>query len=298
MDPWPQYRTDIPYSTESRLNTLEWCIPRPTSRRDSKNIWVVYIHGGAWRDPLINATSFDKAQSILLHTPEVVHIAGFASINYRLSSYPSHPSRPSNPSDNARNARHPDHINDVLKALIHLQETFQFASQYILVGHSCGATLALQVAMKRYWGESTPGIDLKVDPPLAVLALEGIYDLEALVNAHRDISAYQEFVVNAFGTDVSLWNNVSPARADFNHGWPGGKLIVLAHSHEDELVEWAQVDLQLAALKSQGWRDVQSDSERRVRTFELQGKHDDMWIYGEELARAIQTTVQEVVRLL
>ena len=102
-------------------------------------------------------------------------------------------------------------MNDVLSALLHLQETFAFQDRYILVGHSCGATLALQVAMRRNWNVShTPTSRREVVPPVAVLAVEGLYDLPALVKCHSGEPVYKNFVTNAFGSDESIWQAVGP----------------------------------------------------------------------------------------
>ena len=292
-DDWPKYKRDVSYSDESYLNTLDICIPRPTSSGDSNGLWIVYIHGGAWRDPEISASSFEKTRDVLLTSKVAELIAGYASINYRLSSYPSHPTDPSNPSDPARNATHPDHINDVLAAILHLQETYHFEDRYILVGHSCGATLAFQVAMKRYWGsqyESTLALELNVIPPRAFVGLEGIYDIPALVKHHREQPVYTDFICNAFGQ--SGWDVVSPTNAHFEETWPDGKLVVLAHSSEDELVELEQPELQRKALEAQGWKD---SGERRIKSFELKGNHDEVWETGEA-ARAVVWTAQELFR--
>jgi len=297
-DGFPRYRKDVQYSDESSLNTLEYCIPRPMTR-DAKQIWIVFIHGGAWRDPDVNASSFDKAQQLLMGSWECVHIAGFASINYRLSPYPLHTRDPSYPSDPARNARHPDHVNDVLAALLHLQETFRFQDRYLLVGHSCGATLALQVAMKRHWtsqDESTSGSKRKVVLPMAILGVEGLYDLPALVSYHLDQRIYRDFVANAFGQDETLWSAVSPTASPFDEAWPNGKLVVLAHSRDDELVEWEQVDRMHKTLKFQGFDEA--SGERRMKLIELNGKHDQVWQEGSELARAVRETVQVIRYLL
>ena len=295
IDEWPKYHNDIPYSTESNLNTLETCIPRPTSPNENNRLWIVYIHGGAWRDPTISASSYRKIRDILLETAAADRIAGYASINYRLSPYPSHPKDPSNPSDPARNAKHPDHINDVLAAILHLQETYHFEDRYVLVGHSCGATLALQVAMKRYWGsqyESTFALELNVVPPVAIVGLEGIYDISALVKYHGKESEYKDFIVNAFGP--SGWDALSPANADFDGSWPDGKLVVLAHSRDDTLVEWEQVDALKRSLETQGWKD---NLDRQVKVLEVKGDHDEVWETGEA-AKAVEWAVQEVSRLL
>ena len=295
---FPQYRKDVQYSDESTLNTLQFCIPRPITA-GLKQVWIVFVHGGAWLDPEIDASSFDKTQELLLQSNEIKHVAGLASINYRLSSYPSHPSDPSNPSDPSRNAKHPDHINDVLTALLHLQETYRFEDRYILVGHSCGATLAFQVAMKRYWGsqyESTFALEMNVVPPLAILGVEGLYDLPALVKYHPNEPEVRDFVVNAFGQNEAVWAAVSPTASDFDDSWQDGRLAVLAHSREDELVEWEQVDHMHKALKMQGFDEVGGD--RRLKCVTLSGKHDQVWQEGEMLAMAIKATVQVVKTIL
>ncbi|TKA69046.1 hypothetical protein B0A55_08713 [Friedmanniomyces simplex] len=293
-DGYPQNHRGVRYSDDSSLNTLEVCIPRPPTG-DQKQVWIVFIHGGAWLDPEIDSSSFRKTQGLLLSSHQADSIAGFASINYRLSPNPSHPKDPSNPSDPARNAKHPDHINDVLAAILYLQETYRFEDRYILVGHSCGVTLAFQVAMKRYWGsqyESTFALELNVVPPLAILGVEGLYDLPALVKHHSSEPEYRDFVSNAFGSDEAVWAAVSPTTGEYEESWPDGTLVVLAHSREDELVEWKQVDLMHCALRSQGWDEA--SNERRLKLIELRGKHDQVWEEGKELARAIEVTVEAV----
>jgi acetyl esterase/lipase len=298
-DEWPQFRTNTRYSNSSNLNTLQTCIPRPTSTKDHSRLWIVYVHGGAWFDPAQSASTFDKAQSLLLQSPTLDNVAGFASINYRLSPAPAHPTDPSNPADPARNAKHPDHINDVLAAILHLQETYRFEDRYILVGHSCGACLVLQVAMKRYWGaqyESTTGLSMNVVPPLAVLGIEGLYDLPALVKFHEEQPFYRSFVEHAFGSREEDWRAASPTSADLATSWEDGKLVVIAHSREDELVEWEQPDLMLKALEKEGL--TSEGKKKRVVLLELRGKHDQVWEEGAEVARAIEFTVAELLGMM
>lgn len=294
-DEWPQFHNHVRYSNDSNLNTLHACIPRPTSANDKTRLWIVYIHGGAWFDPDQTASTFNDAQDILLKSSIADNVAGLASINYRLSPAPSHPTNPSNPDDPARNAKHPDHINDVLAALLHLQETYRFEDRYILVGHSCGAFLALQVAMKRYWGqqyESTQALTLNVVPPLALCCIEGLYDLPALVH-YQDRPFYRNFVEQAFGSNEEDWKTASPTNSDYNETWQDGKLVVIAHSHQDELVEWQQPELVMKSLQRQGFTD---SGNRKLRFLELQGKHD-LWQGGVEVARAIEFTFKEVVSM-
>nr|POE71348.1 kynurenine formamidase [Quercus suber] len=303
---YPQQHSDIPYSDHSNLNTLDLWIPRPlptsTSDPSDHQLWLIFIHGGAWRDPCITSASIRHTQEYLLaHQPATVsRLSAIASLNYRLSPNPAHPTHPSDPADPARNAHHPDHITDVLAAVLHLQRTYGFGARYLLVGHSCGAMLAMQLAMKRYWGaqyEATDALELNVVPPRAVLGVEGLYDLPALVAAHAREPMYRAFVTGAFGGDEEQWNAVSPAHAAFgNEEWEEGRLVVLAQSHEDELVEWEQTALQERRLKEEGW--VQGGKERRLEVLELKGTHNQVWEQGAELARAITYTVNELVDML
>lgn len=297
--PYPRFFKNIAYSEESSLNSLDICLPAVTSSSDPSRLWIVFIHGGAWRDPAIDASSFEKTQQLLLSSPVAASIAGLASLNYRLSSYPSHKTDPSSPDDPARNARHPDHINDVLAALLYLQEKYQFEERYVLAGHSCGATLALQVAMKRYWGsqyESTLALELNVVPPTAVVGLEGLYDLPAYVMSHVKEPVVQDFIENAFGPEKEIWKAASPAYADFEDSWQDGQLVVLGHSNGDELVEWEQCALMEKALKAQTWKE--NSNERQLKVLELSGKHDEVWQDGKEAARAIGAAIEIVVRAL
>ncbi|KAK5164984.1 uncharacterized protein LTR77_009649 [Saxophila tyrrhenica] len=289
-DSWPKHSTE-PYSDDSTLDTVDIWLPRASSSEDSNRLWVIYIHGGAWRDPAISATSFTPTLDKLSKSGVADQIAGYASINYRLSPYPSHPTDPSDPSDPARNATHPDHINDVLAAILSLQEKHHFEDRYVLVGHSCGATLAMQAAMKRYWGsqyESTFALELNVVPPKAILGVEGIYDMPAFVRNHEDQPIYKDFVHNAFGP--SGWDAASPTNGDYEESWPDGELVVLAHSADDSLVEPEQASSMKDVLEAQDW----NRSERRqVKTFEVHGEHDEVW-QTEEVARAIDWTLQQL----
>ena len=293
QDEYPKTLTSVPYSSDSSLNTLDIHMPRaPSQDNASKSLWIIYIHGGAWRDPTISSTSFASIQTQLAASDLSSSITAYASLNYRLSPYPSHPTHPSNPSDPSRNAKHPDHITDILAALLYLQETYHFSDRYLLVGHSVGATLALQVAMKRYWGsqyEPTFALELNVLPPVAVVGLEGIYDVPALVARHAEQPVYRDFVTNAM--EPEDWAAASPVNADFGESWPDGRVVVLGHSREDGLVEWEQVEGLREVLEGQGFAD---EGERRVRVVELEGEHDEVWRSGEG-ARAVETAVRELI---
>ncbi|KAF1821223.1 alpha/beta-hydrolase [Dissoconium aciculare CBS 342.82] len=287
MNPdWLQQKTDVRYAPHSALNTYQVCLPRPPSPESlEKRLWIIYIHGGAWCDPDQDATTFNPAQEVLLQSQNIEQIAGFASINYRLAP---HSIKIPDPDDPSRHAVHPDHIQDVLAALAHVQQTYLFGERYILVGHSCGATLAFQVAMDRQWRATN--LSNKIVSPLAILAIEGIYDLPALVEHNREIPYYRTFVTSAFRSDEAVWRSVSPTSADLNASWPTGKLVVIAHSRDDELVEWQQADLILQSLQGQNFHD---SGARKARVLELSGTHD-LWRGGVEVARAVEFTLKEL----
>ncbi|KAH9809590.1 Kynurenine formamidase, partial [Teratosphaeria destructans] len=82
----------------------------------------------------------------------------------------------------------------------------------------------------------------------------------------------------------------------YRASWPDGRLAVLAHSRDDELVEWEQVDRMHQALKGQGFDEAAG--ERRLKLVEVRGRHDQLWQEGTELARAIRETLQVVKGML
>ncbi|KAJ5086446.1 hypothetical protein NUU61_007753 [Penicillium alfredii] len=287
-----------------------------------------YIHGGAWRDPTITATSFDTTESILRASPKTP-ISGVASISYRLSAHPNHPQDPTSTApDEFRAAKHPDHIRDVEAALAFLQNTFGFGSRYILVGHSCGATLAFQAVMGAIVGHRENAFtdhgnaarpSFTIEPvstspaplpprltahPTAIVGVAGIYDLRRLRDAHPDIDAYREFIDGAFGADELLWDAVSPAQMvgsrGVEGGWKTGRLVVLAHSKDDELVDEGQLGSMREALR--GWEAAEAQvpvqeltrRDRRVSVLPISGAHDESWLSGEELARAIEFSFEEL----
>src|SRR5262245_8678410 len=57
--------------------------------------YLVYVHGGAWRDPHLDAGSIE---AVVAHAfsafDELSPIIAIASLNYSLSQYPTHPSAP------------------------------------------------------------------------------------------------------------------------------------------------------------------------------------------------------------
>ncbi|MCJ1420253.1 hypothetical protein MMC32_006610 [Xylographa parallela] len=284
---YPVHKSSVLYSSTSSLNTLDLYLPSPSSSHPDKHN---YIHGGAWRDPLISSRTVQPALSYL--SPKELPIAGVVSLNYRLSPYPNHPTHPSLPGDVARNARHPAHIEDVLNAISWLQKGYDIGEEYVLVGHSCGATLAFQVVMDQWRSTmgTTSGTDY-LQMPHAIVGVEGIYDQCQLKESYKHseyAAVYQEFLEGAFGNDEREWSRASPCNADLAHSWKNGKLAVLAWSKDDELVDELQLVMMQKALL-QGKNET-----RRDVMIQLTGKHDDIWENGTQLANAIRFALHEL----
>ncbi|KAL3460671.1 hypothetical protein BJX64DRAFT_262355 [Aspergillus heterothallicus] len=253
--------------------------------------WVILIHGGAWRDPTQTSTSYLTPALEILRTSSssfLRPITNLASISYRLSAHPSHPQDPSTePSTTLRAAKHPDHLVDIQSALSFLQTKYGFGSNYILVGHSCGATLAFQGVMPRLSSQK------EYAAPLAILGMAGIYDLRLLRDSHKDISVYQDFIEGAFGSDESVWDSVSPAVAQGSEGiegWESGKIAVLAHSQEDGLCDFIQSLKMQETLRA--WE--KGGKQRNLHFLPIKGEHDEAWEKGVELARGILFTLEKL----
>jgi len=237
-----------------------------------------YIHGGAWRDPEIDSMAFGPAFELLSVLRFQQSIAGFASINYRLSPYSDHPVRPSSLDDPSRNAKHPDHLLDVSRALAFLEKEYSISSGYLLVGHSAGATMAFQLQEQNK--------EIRVPVPLGILGVEGIYDLPELVKTYEAFPVYKQFVTDAFGSKETVWENASPASSDGPAAWMKAKAIMIAYSDEDELIDRRQAELMLGRV-----RNIPGLKER-AHYFTACGRHDDIWKDGHELQRLIEKALE------
>ncbi|TVY46230.1 Kynurenine formamidase [Lachnellula occidentalis] len=235
----------------------------PATKGDGK-IWVIYIHGGAWRDPAVDSMAFEPTVSNLWTSSKNSAIGAFASINYRLSPYPSHAQKPSNPNDSSRNVHHPAHLLDVANALLYLDEQYGIANRYILAGHSAGATMAFQLSNSYLK-------DALLPTPTCVLGVAGIYHFDDFVEAHKHIPAYKEIMENAF-PDHNVWEDASPSLTKLSGPalWEEAKVIIISHSDADELVEEGQSSTMIKRARS----IVQAE---RVHSIQTTGKHDEVW---------------------
>ncbi|KAH8598966.1 Alpha/Beta hydrolase protein [Bisporella sp. PMI_857] len=252
----------------TRLHTVDIWEPEYIQDQARSKIWVIYIHGGAWRDPAVDSKSFGFTVQKIQESVWKDKIAGFASINYRLSSYLSHPTDPSSPDDPSRNAHYPDHVSDIACALLFLEQRYRIASRYVLVGHSAGATMALELG----------AAELPI--PVAVLGVAGIYDFVGLVQRHSH-PAYREFMENAF-PDKSTWEKAAPYTDDSpDKLFEKAKHVVISSSPQDELVEWEQgISMHERLL-------TRPISKENVHFVKASGAHDEIWSGGSVLASLI-----------
>ena len=267
---------------------------------------LIYLHGGAWRDPTVDFTAVEATAACMFgeHTSPASRISIIASINYSLSSHPTHPTAPYDPAkgdtgDEAREARHPTHVLDVIHALRYLHDIAAVDDhKYILVGHSAGATLACQSTFvpPGYW--SSHESKLAVPIPAAIVGLNGLFDLPRLIHepgthAHlKDV--YTAIVRNAFGDDEEVWRKVSPALFDIKmlvsrlleRKMP--ELVVLAQSKEDQLVPMNQTESIEAALEHTQVDGSGKTNLSLKRSTKITGQHDDCWKEGREIADMVK----------
>ena len=280
-DSSPQYESklNIAYSDASVLNTVDVYLPKNENARSvAERYWIVFVHGGGWRDP--RNTSRDIVPALQFLSPEDHSIAGIASLNYRLSEHDQFPSDPDTPDRKARSATHPTHIEDVLAAIAWLQDRYKFGGKYLLAGHSVGSTLALQSVMGVWKPGGVDGRSFVL--PSAVVGFCGVYDLPLLLKTHSDVPTYKRFLEAAFGTDQAQWKAASPVTGKFRDTWPDGKVAIIVHSIDDERIDFVQAETMSDSL----WREKKEG--RRDVVVSITGKHDGVWEQGEEIAKALK----------
>ncbi|KAI1464494.1 alpha/beta-hydrolase [Daldinia caldariorum] len=268
--------------------------------------WIIYIHGGAWRDPRIAHETFAPVITRFLEgnsdeSPRSgsgrgsnLPVAAFASLDYRLSPHPEFPQDPATtPPERFRGARHPEHLADVRAALAFLQRRYAFGRRYVLVGHSAGACLAYQLVAGMSsstttitTSTSTTGVKeddlVAVELPAAVFGVEGIYDMQGL--DARFGGGYAGFLEGAFGPR-GAWDGAAPMRyaGSYKERFAGG-LAVLGHSVDDELVDMPETVGMAERLEK--------DGVEVLLVKDLRGLHDDAWRDGRGVARTVLRTLE------
>ncbi|CAG7558143.1 unnamed protein product [Fusarium equiseti] len=308
---WHKHR--VPYLAKATyLHTLDVWTPKTADEPstltdnyipDKKGPWVIYVHGGAWRDPLVDSSSFEATALKLLQDQDT-RIAGIASINYPLSSHPNHPTHPAPPKDPsesidvARTAKHPDHIISVLSAIAYLQEGLGVAHDYVLSGHSCGATLAFQAVMNAdRWAtaETNESSVPKIKKPPVIAPLNGLYDLAAFIDnppeSHKTLQPlYLEFTKNAFGDNAEVWRAACPTVvSDWMTEWPEGKAVFIAQSKNDTLVPYSQTELMRGHL--------QRSSKLEIIEMPASGDHNDLWKQADEIVEIMKKAIDYAARV-
>ena len=173
-----------------------------------------------------------------------------------------------------------------MTAISWLQKKYDISENYVLVGHSCGATLALQTVMGIWDAQEKNGqVKTAFKAPRAIVGVEGIYDIPLLLETYRHVPIYEQFIRGAFGDENKTWCEASPTSGNFTSSWPEGEVVVLAQSKDDELVNFAQTE----KMSDQLWR--QKSKRRRDIVISLTGKHHEVWQDGTEMARAIKTAL-------
>ncbi|KAK9418905.1 putative Alpha/beta hydrolase fold-3 domain-containing protein [Seiridium unicorne] len=241
--------------------------------------WVVYVHGGYFRDLTVNSTSIQPAIEVLesRNTTNLTHtideIVGFASINYRLSAFPGVQDPATTPPNEIQNVSWPDHLDDVVAGLRDLNQHHPIDGRYVISGHSVGAQMAFLAALRTL-------NDTTIPKPAAVLGVSGIYDFPQILQTNPE---YTNLTLNGI-KDPALLGSASPAEYPSSlYAQLKLDAVVLAHSHDDGLVPWDQVDTMYTVIK-----DV-AKTDAKIVT--LQGAHNSIWGGGVQLAKAFSETL-------
>ncbi|KAF6808011.1 pfs domain-containing protein [Colletotrichum plurivorum] len=258
------------------LQSYDVYLPSETSSASPDKYWVIYIHGGFYRDLAQNATTVEAAIATLeANSSDVLQkqVAGIASLNYRLSALPG--AQPDDtPPNELQKARWPDHLNDAVAAVKDLGERYPIDGKYIIGGHSVGAQMSFLAALETLKDDSIP-------KPAAVLGISGIYDYPQLHVTHPD---YDVLVLNAMREDQLV--EASPSKADAEkYAALGLEAFVIAHSRNDGLVPWDQVEAIEATL------GTLPELKNKTTLVELDGQHNEIWRGGVQLAKAFTETL-------
>lgn len=279
------------YASDNILQSYDVLIPdrQPSTTAQEDGYFFIFIHGGYFRDHKQTSKALNPTISLLESDSTDSHIrdkiTGYASLNYRLAAHPGYPQGPSTPSYTLNNAYWPDQPNDILAALAHLQSHYPQSKRYILAGHSVGATMSLLAALR--------ATDAGIIPPAHVLGICGIYDFPQI---HKTNDDYESLTKNAM--DPSNYKEASPAlysAKEYARKWTTSdktRNILLAHSREDELVNWEQVEHMQRVFPANN--DVRRDG-FKVDLVEIKGTHYQVLDNGE-VARSLGELLGEVSR--
>ncbi|KAG5458045.1 MAG: Alpha/Beta hydrolase protein [Olpidium bornovanus] len=225
---------DVPYGDDggscgaANKQAVDFYFPEdPAGAGGSPPPVVVYVHGGAWR------TGDRKAYRELANRLASEGSFLVAVVGYRLSS-------------SEQPFLHPGPVVDTARALALVRdkaaEEGYDAGQIYLCGHSAGAQITgLLVLVDKYLGElCPPGSRTLRDCVQGVVAVEGIFDIKRMLDAHP---SYIDFVQTAFGPQdnseraLAVLRDASPQYHDVPTDCPNFPHYLVIHSAEDELLE-------------------------------------------------------------
>ncbi|CAH2352165.1 kynurenine formamidase [[Candida] railenensis] len=175
---------------------------------EANNVGVIFIHGGAWRDPNNTYDDFKEFASYAEANYPSLNLFG---VNYRLSP----------------NVKHPGHLQDISESVEYLKKTYDL-TDIVLVGHSVGATLILQYIRRT---EAAEGVRIS-----NCYLIDGIFDIPELVSEYP---GYASFVNEAFTSEKQY----SEATDIYDARFSGIGHIYIIQSLQDELLSERQTDL-------------------------------------------------------
>ena len=149
--------------------------------------------------------------------------------------------------------------------------------RYVVAGHSVGATMAVKTAesVRFSMGKTMP------PPPLAVVALAGIYNFPACRDAHpADAALYNEIFDGVLGPeDSGAWRKASILKF---RAQPSTQLVVLGAGMQDALVEKGQLEWAKKMFVDFNFSPVGLSRKKQLGyvVMEFEGGHDDLMKEG------------------
>ena len=123
--------------------------------------------------------------------------------------------------------------------------------------------------------------------------------MNATVAYHSDEKEiYEVFTQAAFGMDENDWKLASPTDLRGMAAWIAAKVVGIAHSADDGLVEMAQPQLMRQVMErvDKGWlRGPGAEGERRDFYVEMHGGHERIWQEGI-MSGAIEQALELLVK--
>lgn len=197
---------------DHELQTIKYFHFQPSNSQS-----LVFIHGGAWRSP---KNTYDDFLNIIDLLKPTCHY-NLVGINYRLSP----------------KVKHPAHLEDVFHGLQTIQKN-TMTKLFLLVGHSVGATLILQLLNYHELARKHNVCnDLVFEN---VYFVDGIYDVPELL---KEYTEYKSFVMEAFSGETDYREATQVSKEGFTSFECVPKTLIVVHSKQDELLSERQARL-------------------------------------------------------